>query len=719
MQWNNSYGNEPGQKNLTFQAASYNTFSKVGDLVKVDIPKVAGAGDLPRGARGDADFKRVGKRSRTFAFDELEMVVYANRDHLITIPLEEFNIPDEPFLMATLVGSERFSAGIDSTVTLKVSDPRVKIEVESKPDGMKIVGNQIQWKPTADQLGSTKLLVNLKAGMIERTHTFDLKVVRPSLEMPFAPNDFAISDDGRRALIWEGVALDQFGRPGRGGPAMPSGAYRLAQIDLTNGKVIVEKKLADPVQQAVVLGDTILFLSPNSDRCDIHSGTTLEKVKTILMSAPILGASKLGQQLVFQTQAGVEIFDAASYQRVGSVSGSPISTGPMERFPGRMGIPGPSPGSATLTKEGIVSKGLLVDLALKPILMISPDTFPALPGGDAGSTPAFAPILTKGINPQPFAQPSFGESNGVSRVATLNLARRGATAYLEQRSQFRQVPGSVHTSRQEYELTLNVTGDRPVREALVKEERAQGSERAMSPPKLAANADAVFAAVGRNLYRVALPAGEAAASSDLSLAARQSAFALSGKGTTTLTHSATGGKAPRKFSVLTAFDSITIDESTGDVTLQEKPLLDEAVRAAEQAIVRANRGESYLDTYRQLGVSLIPRCTEVLGRKPVGLPVAIPIRLEVADADSGRATLQYYVVAEIPAAMLTPKLQTLEEQRKSRPMPMLPAEVATEGPRGNQPGGGDPDLKRRVEVLEQRLDLMTRQLNEILKKLDK
>jgi hypothetical protein len=704
-----------GPQDVKLRAASYNTFSAFGDVVSFSVTRPA-----PRDNFGDLQLKE-----RMFANDGGKQVIYAFAQTVALVPLADFAVPEEPFLLATLQGGDQAPLGKETQFSLKLLDSRVEVEVENMPEGMQAKGNNFTWTPKEDQVGPAQLAVMLKHKDIQRAQVFDLKVVRPSLTLPFAPVDLALSGDKKRMLIWEGIARDPYGQPqppgtGSVGAAGAGNSLRMAVIDIANGAVAAEKKLKEPLAQVSAIGDFFVLLSANSPRCEVVRASDLERQKSLVANAPILSAELFGQMLVLQTQEALEIYGLPKLDRVAVMPNLGNTGSPMALSP-RMGMQHNLQKMNAVIPQGLLAKGLLLDENLKTLLVLSPGIFHALPGSDAnwrleGSGVAAGPLY------QPM-QPSFAAGGqGVQQVSVVKLPNSSSSAVLEMRSEFRQVPGAIHTNRTEVELTLKITGDQPLRETILREERLAESMQSLQSrlPRLSVAGDYVFVIVDRRVYRSSIPKAEG--STKLSLTPKQSALHLSGQGTTTLSHEAKGGKGPYQFVVHSSLDGVSIDEKTGTVTLAEAALMEAAQKSVEQDLIRGTEPQmSYVDTYRNRAPSLIARGTEILGRKPTGYPVAIPIRVEVTDDEQASAVLQYFVIAELPSAPLIDRLKVLYEENKAKmaaAAPMPAGTSASGSAPGQGPANGDAELRRKVEALEERIDNLTRQLNEVLRRLD-
>jgi hypothetical protein len=517
--------------------------------------------------------------------------------------------------------------------------------------------------------------------------------------------------------MWEGPVLDRFGRPVDEERAPTSSrVFRMALVELSTGKVLAERKLAEPVQSAVLTDTSLALLTSGSPRCELLKLPTLEREKALVASAPIVRAEMVGKLLALQTQSGSELHELGTFKRVGLAEN-------------QQGLPRTNSPAIMVTSQGLVMRGLLLDAEMKPLLLLSPDGLPALAGADPQWRPAFAKGKLANEGTGQFYRPDL-ERNGQTQVAAQTTPDGKHSLSLTMRSQFKQVPGAVHTSRQEIELALAAAGESNQRQVILREERPQGvgGASAAATPKLRLTNAESFVVYGASLYRWPLPGAKAAATASaprVALVPRQTALALAGTGKTTLKHQAEGGKAPLKFTVFTPYDGITINENTGDVTIDEAAMLTEAQRSLEQTFTRSARGEPYADALRTQGAAMVARASEILGRKPKGIPVAIPIRVDVSDADLAGDKLQYYVLAEVPSAPVLERLKQLDDERQKqlaqRPVVDRPVVGGGDQPVRPVPEGGQQDmaaLQRRVEALEERLDLVTRQLNAVLKKLD-
>ena len=704
---------------LVLRAASYNTFANVGDQVKVALGKPKDEGELPRGGPRHGDFKRVAKKSRFIADEKRDRLIYASRGEVIYIPLAEFNLPGEPFLLAELEGPDQLVIGERHQLKLLPKDPRIKLEFEDSPEGMEIAGNTMTWTPTADQIGRSKLAVTFKHTDIQRTVQYDLDVVFPSVSLPFSPSAVAVDASGKHALIWEGQTLDRFGRPS-GASNLP---IRIALINLATGETTAQRKLAEHIGHAVVTETQVVLQTASSTpKCEVLKLADLERAKAIVASAPIQKIHALGKLLVLETQSGAEVYHAETYEKLRTFGPSNQTVHSIHQRN--------NTAQSMVKEEGLFSDGILYDVSLRPKLFVAPKNLPELPGADVKLRQA-SYLTSKGGSPVNNVRYSPSR-NGQVRLATLPLSGGKVNVALDQNTQRIQVPGSTHTSRTQLELKLTASGAIDGQQVVARELLHAQVSPAHRPILQVADRDALVVH-GSQLYRWRVQGENAEAGSGaedkITLARRQSAFALTGTGKTTLKHAATGGERPLKFALLTPYeDAVSIDTATGTVTIDEKLIMAEAAKTLENDIRRSNRGESYVDTLRTKAVPMIQAATTVLGRKPKGAPVAIPVRIDVSDKNLASDSIQYFLVAEVPSSSLMAKLKALDEERKEKVAEAQAArEAAREAAQAARDSGEQPlvhtpadggDMSRRLEALEQRVDLLTRQLNLVLKKLD-
>lgn len=698
-------------RRVALQAASYNTFTSIGQQVLLPPRPVLDDRTLARGVPPQADFKTLRKRARLLADDVRSRVVYAEGSWLCLVPLTEFALPDEPLLLARLTGSGRVFVAQENRLALEPLDERVNIVLDDLPEGMKSEGNRLSWTPTLDQVGPATLVATIEHGGVQRTLQFELDVAYPSVQLPFSATDLAVDEAGKRAVIWDGPAPDRFGRL----QVSPSpSAVRIAVLDPVKGEVHATRQLAEPIGRAVVSARHVVLQPPlnTSPKCEVLRISDLEREKSLIAGGPIREIALIDERLLVRTDTQIEVFDAASFDRLKTFSAAGA---------GDVGLGGTSP----INRHGLLVQGVLYGFDLQPKLIFNPLQLPIL----GGARPAAVSLpLADGLLRQPQVQPGWRPpSQGQTRLATLPVPGTEIQVSLDQRQQQLPVPGATHTWRTQLELALTASGAVDQRQVILRKQFHAQTNNAQPPasrPVLQVANREAFVIYDRQLHRwpIPLPQADAVPAAErLRWVPQQSALALGGTGKLELKHAVRGGKPPVHFSAAVPSDSIRIDEVSGTATLDAQAILDQAVQTLETLAKQRNRGEPYVQTLREQAAVWIDQATHALARRPSGFPVAVPIQISATDSDLATASLQYFVIAEVPSTAVTERLQALDVERTKQLAQMQAARQQAKAPSPTASAGDEElaEVKRRVEALEQRLDLITRQLNMLLDRLDK
>jgi hypothetical protein len=195
-------------------------------------------------------------------------------------------------------------------------------------------------------------------------------------------------------------------------------------------------------------------------------------------------------------------------------------------------------------------------------------------------------------------------------------------------------------------------------------------------------------------------------------------------GKTTIDHRLAGGKGPYQFRLLAAAEGMQLDEKTGMLTIEPESLL------AQGETYLANRyganrfsGLAPVDALKNFCFDTMAEGTRLIGRKPQGVLLAIPIAIRGVDSESQSVSFHYYVFAEVPYANLVTRLKKLAE---SAPATVITTPLATGIPPQIPAASGSDDLKtevinlrRKLETMEARLDMLTRELSALRRELNK
>ena len=696
--------NSPPAQPVTIHAASYNTFEKFGSPVTLNIVAAEGVREIARGVESRADFKTVAKKSRLFADDARLRCVYADRNRLCLFPLTEFGGVEEPFLMASLEGAEEIKFGRENRLRLKPLDDRVKLTIDDKPDGMTIDGDTLVWTPGPDQIGPAAIVATLKYQSLQKTQRFEVNAKFPGYSLPFQPAGFVLSESEDLAFVWEDDPQNR--SPGRRDSVVNVGGS-IAVMELKTGKIQQQRKIADSVNRAAINAKNI-FLVPTMtgpSRCEILRTSDLEREKTLATDGPITHLELKENLLILQTAATLQIYDANTFSTLKSFR----TTGPGD--------------SIKVTKHGIYVNGVLYGFDLKVKLLVSVDKIPQL-GGVRNLQPPVAvnpPVRESYNNP-------MRPGPGLTRLATTTTSDGEINIGLDLQSQPIQVPGSVHTWRTAADVSISTVGAVEAKQVILRTKQYAQTSGSNSLPAglLQVNPTHVGAIVERELFLWPIPERKKVDILPLEILPQQSMLLMTSDGTSELKHEIRGGRAPIRFSLLKTTDAISIDEARGSVTIDKSKAMADAMDTLQGHIRDMNRGESFLQTLRDHSASVPVTLTSLVGLTRDDLPVAMPILVTVNDADFNSATLQYSVVINVPAKEFSERLVALDAEREKRQAEMQAERSLRDSTKPSSKNDQSAaatekeleDVKRRVASLEDRLDLVTRQLNKLLDELD-
>jgi hypothetical protein len=204
---------------------------------------------------------------------------------------------------------------------------------------------------------------------------------------------------------------------------------------------------------------------------------------------------------------------------------------------------------------------------------------------------------------------------------------------------------------------------------------------------------------------------------------QQSAFSVAAEGATTLSHSVTGGKKPFEFTLEKEIPGLSIDAASGAVTIDRKLVVTSAheflLRNAAQAL-QGHEGANSAEQLRSYSRQSIAVFTKLLGRKPTGVPFLTPVHVRAVDADGQSCQLRYSIFVEIPFQPLAEKLVADVAKPSGAAKPQAEVdEGASPSPEALPEEADITGLRRKVESLEARLDLMTRELERLVQLIEK
>jgi hypothetical protein len=704
---------------LQLQAASWNSMTPKGKAVELPASIVGDPKELEISRRGRRNLARLDEaafRRKLLADEVRDRVIYAYRNHAAVVPRADFEVPAEPLLKIEIDGPKLLEIDKLHTIQLIKPDENLRIEAAKLPPGMTQTAEGLAWKPTREQIGPVTLDLTLKSGEFERQQTISFAVAAPSVQLPFMGQGIAINPAGTTAIAWGEVPADPRAR-GADSSANPT---LMAIVDLANRKV----KASKPAPFAIALGaisDQYVFLVDNDrKKVEVLDLATLEPKKTLFANGSI---------------ASLEVIENNRLAVHEHESSSSYSLPSLERlFVGQAG--GRALGGSHLLNpqlDGPQVDGMLVNDAGKPELLLDPTPLMdqtanrhVMPRNPAGGPISFQNRLRAMENRARGPRTSTdGRGGRTETSAPVRLAALPAAAAAEILIAMRHSGIRTYVGEGEVTLVLSdlVTDTVRQRIKLFKGTRllpVQGNNQQYSA--FAAAGDKSLAVLFEDrLYPHSLADADMSAfPRALRFKPQQTTFVVPPRGKTELLHQLEGGKPPYKISFSPFITAATYDDAAGKITI-------DGARVAEQAETlllgtfggyqpngpaAADRLKKYCDDYA-------PRAEKLLGRQPTGPLVAMRISAQGTDSESQSAMLQYYVLVELPADAIVAKILLKEAEAKAR----YDAQVKTAGEQrrpgeASAPPTGDQSqeierLKRKVEALEERIDLLTREVNRL------
>lgn len=575
------------------------------------------------------------KRSRMFADEVNQQIVYCESNRLHLIPFEMFQLPEEFRLAAKVEGATELKIDKENRINIALPDSDAQVEFEGLPNGMKQEGTALVWSPNEEQLGQRTINYTVKSGAESRAQSLQLDIVRPHVKLPFKPGDFAVDSSSQYAFFW--------GQPpvSSNGTSTETPTKRVAVMDLKTGKIIEDKELDFPIRTASI-GSGHIAISrrsqeANTPNCQLLSINGL-KLKKQLLTEWHGTPMRLGDGKMFfrrkEDQAAIFDFDNLNKPKV---------------LPHCMQASGFHP----LENEGWYYQGVLYGQDGKPNLIVGVPSYCAIGGNlsvDADPARNGVPVrdFQKAADeffslgmlrsaPEVDPNPSNPRRYGTVRIANLKIPGRDTRAMLD----------IAAKGKDPVTVTLKFAGAKERSILIARDSKLSESEITTPIPvtRLQVNGQHAFVLHGDRLYRTTVPSPQKEEDVDLvplSFAYEQTEILLSKRAKTELKHRVIGGRAPVTFSLSAEHDALSIDSETGTVTVDHDKALAAIKTQLEDAAKRARRTpEKYMSELKIIG--LTEALTEWTGKKPPEKPASIFIAVTATDDALRSANILYEV----------------------------------------------------------------------------
>lgn len=734
-----------GLKDSDLMAASYNTFHTVGRL-SLPWPTREQQQERQEGfsAGGDTygDFKFNGFKTRMFGDAKRERVILANFDRLVVTPLAALELPDEPLLQVRVELPAAILVGQESRIGLTKADERCQIELVNPPDGAALDNGAIVWRPAGDQVGDHELQLSLKHGDLEVLQAVRCSVARPHVRLPIQANLLAVDAAAARAVCGHiQPGENQLGHEPRTG-GQPANTTRLVVVDLATLTVTGETTLPFTAA-AIAMDDARIYVAAaTSSNMSVITLADLAKPKQIPTDEPIVALQPVaGKHLIATLQSGeINRFTLPELKRSGVVVASKRDTG-LERFNDYGGRGATS--AIQRVGDGWLLGGLFYDDTLSGVRLLQQ------PEG-------ILPISDQALGRRTLDRWSRPAADDRSRPWERQEGipagiRLGEEAYspvvldavpvkVAASVQRRQEDVATHTWRnvETIRLALYDLFSDTVQEHVVLAQQ----ELAADPqnhhhqwtggqfPMLQAVGKSIVFAHGDQLFRYDL--GDVDPEKfplPVTIKLDQPTRVIDGAGPTKLKHTIQNATQPLQAALVGSRPEVQIDAATAEVTIDGPALL----TALQKLLVGGGQqGGGNLSLMQQFGGAPLslssPEWTDYLatagakfeklaGRKPNGIPLAVPIDLRVIDGNNQTAAVSYFVLVDVPTGPIEKALAERAEKAKEAQRVMTERQAAVNRATGNgQIPAGDrvQQLEQRVKALEDKLELLTRLLGQQL-----
>lgn len=268
---------------------------------------------------------------------------------------------------------------------------------------------------------------------------------------------------------------------------------------------------------------------------------------------------------------------------------------------------------------------------------------------------------------------SFSRSSVSIVAGPVWVPEHGVNVSLEQLINQVRPNGSVHTTMNQVRVNLLVhdsDGALRVRVPLFDETSPYVGDRRIYPRQLLMVGDLAHAVIDDQIIqwsmsRLSTPDTQAKGSiAEFHVEPCQSTFAVEGT-TTTLKHSVKGGQGPFEFLLPSTVAGIELDETTGDVTIFREKLMVEAATLIKQQVAGTGDVGAAIQKLKSATIDVMQPSIKVLGRKPDGVPIAVPIHFKVVDQSGNVAEMQYFILLEVPYRSVTEMLREKNDEQSN------------------------------------------------------
>ncbi|MCA9097623.1 MAG: hypothetical protein KDA36_04530 [Planctomycetaceae bacterium] len=645
------------EKTVGFRAMAYDQLRRVGELLTIRLRPPLPDPDpaLEKVAVGKT--LRVRERMRMFRMNDSGNIICLARNQAMILELRSFNVPIPvwPRLEMRRFGEEQeiepCTTGIENRIAISSEHAERRNNFFSLPVGVKFDDEgKLLVKPESWQTGRRVIRLPFLDGEIRTAISVPLNIEYPSIQPRIFHADMRGTPDGTRILFW-GAKLYP---PGKTPPDRDGRSATMHLLETSTNRVVVEKMFPRKDITHVSCNDRIALVTIRGEVTE-YGVLDLNGLKELISHNGVLNSSPkqakrptcgfMGEDRYFVLDAeGVEIFDSVELKSLGRLEFSIRDFPDFEVF-------------RLADNAGLYINGTHYDRDLKPTLMMIP--------------PSRCPVIHNGereveVSPEQVDQVRLELGRGMrmsgsSTALRLKFPGTNSEVWADK----------VDDYGRELEFGVKQLGE-PEENSRIwrffpRIDRYDENER-----KLIVERKLGILSAGVAVFYFPLdlkPLDEKSplkADPLLRIEPRQTAFVLEPDSKTKLQHAAQNGVGPYRFSISTQYSWLKIYEQTGEVSIDRSGFLEEAEKeiVAQMYLVYRHflRDMDPPDLIGKFRTEVEPMnriVKPVLNRSLRGMPVGIPINVEVIDANSESAKLSYYVLGELTEKWIEKAFQRL------------------------------------------------------------
>jgi hypothetical protein len=501
------------------------------------------------------------------------------------------------------------------------------------------------------------------------------------VELPFAPDLITVTPDGKRVAMVQNAVYPRQAKSERG-----ETASRAVVVDVEAGRIVADRALPYLVSSLPgASNDTLLLTTGMQDAAYALSLRDLAERKRIITGGKTISASVYRGTLVATEQAEPRDESPAANYRLPDlelIDASPIARWQPFTLDHRvyrvgkdaMFIDGAVVGAADGRARLLVQPTGLFEL-------ISAQGRARLVSGKSSNDQQYWPIASTwgivktGDALQHMTGQAIASTSRIGSEAKLLLAVPALADPVATKDQYVQTSKAPPAMRRgDIVLRDLITGE--VRQTLpvFAEPLTLEREEGRQPPE-----GRVFEAGGRLLavFRkrmYVLPIAEIRTGdfpAPVHLEPAQDALILPSDQPLKLACKASGGKAPYTFEPANDLPGVTVDATTGVMTIDPAPFIERAAQQMPetlQSVRRDNRGRGVSGAGEAAIAAAAARhrdrFKDLTGQEARGYPFAVPADVVVRDADGQSTVLNRVVLLDIPIDTLSKRMAEIAEQRR-------------------------------------------------------